>query len=143
MMEFRHARTKDRAALIDLLWEGGMQHAEPIADYLLAFVGGTLAGCIRTESIDGMVLIRPVAVAVQFRRRGVGRRLVERTLTHHRTMAVAARGEAVPFYESLGFSMSRWDRMPAIQREECRCCPDQGMCHPQPMIRERHSSVLN
>ena len=135
MIHLKQAETTDRDALIDLLWDNGMEHADPIEDYLLAVVGKEIVGCLRLEDHNDLVMIRPVVVSRDHRKRGVGRRLIQSLLSNDKPMAAVGRGEAVPFYTALGFSKAAWHMLPASQREECCACPDQHICRPQPMIR--------
>lgn len=77
--------------------------------HLAAFLGGELVGTVllRPES-DKVCRLRQMAVRVDLRRQGVGRRLVERAerllaARDYRAVTLHAREAAVPFYEALGY----------------------------------------
>jgi N-acetylglutamate synthase-like GNAT family acetyltransferase len=137
VIELRRAAPEDRRPLIDLLWENGMGHAEPISDYLLAFDGDDVLGCIRLEEFQDITMIRPIVVTQRHRKKGIGRLLVERILPVDKPTAVVARGDAVSFYKTLGFVKTEWEMIPESQLDECRSCPDRKVCQPQPMRRGR------
>lgn len=134
MIHLKQADAVDRAALTDLLRDNEMDHAEPIEDYRLAMIGEEIVGCIRLENYDDLVMIRPVVVSRNHRKKGVGRRLIQSILCTGKPTAAVGRGEAVPFYAALGFSTATWQMLPSSQQEECCACPDKPICRPQPMI---------
>ena len=131
----RSAEEKDREALTALLQENEMEYDGDIEEFQVAAHGKQLVGCIRLEDFKDLVMIRPVVVAKGYRKKGIGRFLVESLLQQDKSFGVAARGESVPFYETLGFEKTNWHKIPGEQRDECRSCPDLSDCQPQPMIR--------
>ncbi len=141
-ISIRYAVERDRDALIRLLWESEMEHAEPISDYRLALDGSDLLGCLRLEDHENLQMIRPVVVAQQHRQKGVGRRLIESISSGTKPIAVAARGEAVSFYRTLGFIETKWIVLPENQQEECCRCPDRSACKPQPMMRNSKNTIM-
>lgn len=134
MLKIRRAQAEDRGALLDLLRENEMEHAEPIGDYLLAVQEEDVLGCIRLEECENVSMIRPVVVGKRHRKKGIGRLLIESLPPSDKPRAVAARGDAVPFYETLGFLKISWGQLPTPQQEECDFCPDRSACQPQPMM---------
>ena len=112
-IEIKYARSQDRTALIDLLWENGMEHAEPIEDYLLAVCDNAVVGCVRLEDFPDLAMIRPVAVSPDHRKKGIGRLLIQHIMPAHKPTAVVGRGDAVPFYKALGFEKISWEKIPA------------------------------
>jgi len=73
-------------------------------------VGGDLAGCLRVIPAAAEITIGRVAVAVDCRRQGLGRRLMAEALGFCRdrypghAIALSAQLYLVPFYQSLGFA---------------------------------------
>ena len=80
--------------------------------HLLLATRGTLVGCLRLVPPAGPAAVRigRVAVAAGWRRRGLGRRLMDEALSlcrerwPGRPVALAAQLYLVPFYESFGFA---------------------------------------
>ncbi len=137
MLRFESARPEDREKLEALLWENGMDYADPIKDFMLARQGDEIAGCGRIEDYSAMAMVRPLVVAESFRRRGIGRLLLERILPDGKPAVIVARGESVRFYSAFGFTVANWKNIPVHQANECTTCPDRTDCRPQPMIYRR------
>jgi N-acetylglutamate synthase-like GNAT family acetyltransferase len=137
MVRFESARPEDRSKLQALLWENGMDYADPIEDFMLARQGDDIVGCARIEDYADVAMVRPLVVAESFRRRGIGRLLLERILPAGKPAVIVARGESAKFYSALGFKISNWQTIPAHQANECSSCPDLTECRPQPMIHRR------
>ena len=134
MMGLRTATTDDRAALIALLAEAGMDYTDPPEEYILAVEEGTIAGCGRLEDHGHMVMLRPLVVAQPCRGHGVGELILKGIMPADKPTALVARGEAVAFYKAMGFSHADWNTIPASQRAECETCLNRAECQPQPMI---------
>ena len=134
MISLRAATINDRTSLIALLAEADMDYTDPPEAYILAVEGRTIAGCGRLEDYEHIVMVRPLVVAESYRRRKVGRRILEGIMPADKTTGLVARGEAVAFYEAMGFSHSDWEIIPLSQRAECEACPKRAECQPQPMI---------
>jgi len=130
----RQANPDDRAALVALLAESNMDYTDPPENYILVVVDGNIAGCGRIEDHGHMAMLRPLVVAASYRGCGVGRRILESIMLADKPTGLVARGEAVTFYKTLGFSRSDWKIMPASQRAECEDCLNRAECKPQPMI---------
>ena len=82
----------------------------PLALWLVALDGDTVAGYIGSQSVLGESDMMNLAVAPAYRRQGVGRALVERLLwelaedNHCLSLEVRASNEAaIALYDSLGF----------------------------------------
>jgi len=133
-IELRKAAASDRPALIALLAEADMDYEDPPEAYMLAVDNGIIAGCGRLEDHGQVMVLRPMAVAEPYHGRGIGRLILERILPGEKPTALAARGDAVAFYRSSGFSVTDWDNVPELQRAECDTCPNRIKCRPQPMI---------
>lgn len=135
-MKIRKAEELDRTFLIELLSENKMGLAGPPNDYLVAVDGKNICGCLRLEEHENFIMIRPLVVHRNYRRKGIGRLLIETESIKKKPMAAVARGEAVVFYESLGFSITSWESFPAAHQAECRNCPEKIICRPQPMVQD-------
>ena len=134
-IKLKQAQEADRSELIEMLWDNGMVHAEPIEDYLIAIEDDDVVGCIRLEVLAELMMIRPLVVSSSHRKKGIGRLLIKRVLKTDRIMGVMSRGSAIAFYETLGFKKAQRSILPVSQQQECLQCPDEGTCSPQPMIR--------
>jgi anaerobic selenocysteine-containing dehydrogenase/N-acetylglutamate synthase-like GNAT family acetyltransferase len=137
-LEVRNAGASDEDALTSLLFRCDMDYSGDVTDYTLIMDGTVIAACIRLENHEGVKMIRPLAVDALYRRQGLGTYLVERSLppSTDKPVVLAARGEAVLFYRTLGFEETDWDRIPRTQNEDCRSCPDFERCKPVPMVRD-------
>ena len=78
------------------------------AVHFLALAGGEPVGCARLRSVEGRAKIERMAVLPPWRRRGVGRRLMESLLAHGREagfgeFVLHAQRTAEAFYRKSGF----------------------------------------
>ena len=137
MLRFESARPEDREKLKSILWENGMDYADPIEDFMLARQGDAIVGCGRIEDYPDVAMVRPLMVTESFRRRGIGWLLLERILPVGKPTVIVARGESARFYSAFGFSFADWRAIPIHQVNECTSCPDRTECRPQPMIHRR------
>lgn len=136
----RPGTADDLPIISELLAENGMDDLDdPVETCTVAEVDGELAGFIHIETIDGLAWIRPVIVTAGFEGEGVGSVLVNSMLARHGDLYIVARGDAVPFYERLGFTPLPWDVVPEVYCYECdHLCEDREGCGPTPMAhRER------
>jgi len=134
MLVLRHATDDDRPALTDLLAQTNMYYVEPAEAYTLAFEGNALAGCARLEDHGDMAMLRPLVVAENYRRKGAGKYIIKNIVPDDKPTVIAARGESILFYSSIGFAKADWQTVSSEQRDECRLCPERIVCKPQPMI---------
>lgn len=85
--------------------------SNPLALWLVALDGDTVAGYVGSQSVMGEADMMNVAVLPEYRRRGVGRHLVNELIqslsergVHSLTLEVRASNEsAINLYNSLGF----------------------------------------
>lgn len=137
MLRFESAKPEDRNKLEALLWENGMEYADPIEKFMLTRQGDDIIGCGRIEDHPDVAMVRPLVVAKAFRNKGIGRLLLERILPSGKPTVIVARGESVKFYSVNGFTLAKWQEIPINQTYECLSCPDRTECRPQPMIHRR------
>jgi len=134
MIIFHQATINTRPALISLLAENNMDYVDPPEAYTLALDKEAIAGCGRLEDHGNVMLLSPLVVARPYRRRGIGRLIMNNILPINKPTVLVARRESIAFYKSMGFSYTDWDNIPASQRGDCETCPDRVGCKPQPMI---------
>ena len=84
---------------------------------------GVLAGCIGVElASDASAVIRHIAVAVEFRERGLGRAMIEAVGKQFQLRELDAEtdADAVAFYRRCGFEItSLGERYPGVERFRC------------------------
>jgi len=127
----RQGRLSDGRALARLLASQQMATDIDAVDFIVAEVNGQLLGAARlawagTED----AFLRPIVVAPEARRRGLGRALLERLFDTCPSISVIAQSDAVPFYRRLGFTDRDWTSLPAEYRDECERCDDLAQCRP-------------
>ncbi len=91
--------------------------------YALVDQGLVLAVVGAEIQAEDSVRIRHIAVAQEWRRRGLGRRLIEELRRHLGATELYAEtdADAAPFYERCGFSVSSLgERYPGVERFACR-----------------------
>ena len=82
------------------------------AEHLLLRIDGTLAGYLRLFPKDGAVFIGRVAVACEWRRRGLARSMMDAAMVRCRrdypgcAIRLSAQSYLAPFYRTLGFRQS-------------------------------------
>ncbi len=130
--------------VLELLAACGLDHGDITEQKLRHFVvarrSEEIVGAAGLEISGGDALLRSVAVAEGYRRRGVGRSLVEAAERHALSMGVAhiylLTLTAEAFFAKLGYRPAERDSAPAgIRRTtefQC-CCPDTAMCLHKPL----------
>jgi amino-acid N-acetyltransferase len=111
-----------------------------LADFSVAEAGGVLLGCgALSELGPGLGEVRSLAVREDSSGRGIGRRIVQRLLEEagERGFAeVLALTRSVPFFESLGFAVTRRERFLDKLKVDCQACPLNLCCDEVAMVRE-------
>ncbi|MGV8084277.1 MAG: GNAT family N-acetyltransferase [Coriobacteriia bacterium] len=132
----RQGAEADLPVISELLSENGMDDLDdPVETCTVAEIDGEVAGFIHIETVEGRAWIRPVIVTPGFEGEGIGSTLVRSALEHCEELYIVARGDAVPFYERLGFTLLSWDEVPEVYCDECdRLCEDREACGPTPMV---------
>ena len=88
----------------------GLDGLDAEATHYLAFVDGKPAGTARMRIVQGAAKMERVAVRAPYRRSGVGRALMEKMIEESKQRPqlkeakLGAQLQAIPFYESLGFT---------------------------------------
>jgi len=130
----RQGRLSDGRALARLLASQQMATDIDAVDFIVAEVNGQLLGAARLAWTGAQdAFLRPIVVAAEARRRGLGRALLERLFDICPSISVIARSDAVPFYRRLGFTDGDWASLPAEYRDECERCDDLAQCRPRSM----------
>ncbi len=91
-MEFVFAEPRDEAAIKQFLENNGLLHQdiEPayLKHFLLARKGPEIAGLVGLEIREGDALLRSLAVAEDYRKKGLATRLVAKIENHARTLKI-------------------------------------------------------
>jgi N-acetylglutamate synthase-like GNAT family acetyltransferase len=130
----RQGGPSDGRALVHLLVSHRLATDIDPTDFIVAEVKGVLLGAARLTWVGtNDAFLRPIVVATEAQRTGLGRALVERLFGTCSTITVIARSDAVPFYRHLGFTVADWYSTPEEYRDECECCHDLAQCQPMSM----------
>lgn len=107
---------------------------EALHDFVVAEVGGEVVGVAGLELCCNEALLRSVAVASEWRSRGLGRALVTRVISDAEARGIRAlyllTTTAEHYFPGFGFRPVRRDEVPSSVREtaEFSCaCPDSAM----------------
>lgn len=118
-------------------------HMGPLSDRGVVFVAEDVRdprrvlGFIRIVEAEDARYVNPIVVAAEGQGRGVGRLLMEHMRARFGRLLFVARGEAVPFYDTLGCVPVSWDDIAPLIAEDCDDCADRASCRPQPMAFDR------
>jgi amino-acid N-acetyltransferase len=137
----RRGRPDDWPAIVGLLKREDMANGLNAEECLVAEGLTGLLGCARIEMADGVAYLRPIIVAAEGQRRGVGRLLVESLAADLSELRVVARGPAMEFYRKLGFKTIGWETVAPEYVAECQDCPRRETCQPMPMTRKSTHSI--
>ena len=130
-IHFRQGRQSDRRDLVRLLASYRMSTDINPEDFIVAEVNGKLRGGARLAWVGAdEAFLRPIVVATEAQRAGLGRALLKRLSRVCSRISVIARGDAVPFYRHLGFTATDWSSVPSEYRDECECCDEMVLCRP-------------
>jgi amino-acid N-acetyltransferase len=110
-----------------------------LGDFSVAEADGELLGCgALSELGPGLGEVRSLAVREDQTGRGIGRRIVQRLLEEagERGFAeVLALTRSVPFFEALGFTVTRRERFLDKLKVDCQACPLNLCCDEVAMVR--------
>jgi N-acetylglutamate synthase-like GNAT family acetyltransferase len=139
--ELRPAQAADLPAVVELLSACGLPSSDLTAASLAAFhvaeVGGRLVGVAGLEVAGGFALLRSVAVAPDFRARGVARQLVTACEDHARTSQllalylIAGNAHAADYFARAGYAAVTRAQVPPALRvlpEFSHLCPQSSPC---------------
>ncbi|HEY7510818.1 MAG TPA: GNAT family N-acetyltransferase [Vicinamibacteria bacterium] len=119
---------------------------ERLADFTVAEVDGTVAGCAAlTELGPGLAEVRSLAVREDFAGRGLGHALVEELVEEarrrgfHEVLALTRRAS---FFSALGFETTRRERFLDKLMVDCQTCPMNLCCDEVAMVRVLDQETL-
>ncbi len=148
-MKTRRATLDDAQQIFDLVSLGereGQLLPRPIEsirasidDWVVVEKAGRVIGCgSLLEMNPALGEVRSLAVAPEYRRNGVGAKVVH-TLVDlaraRRIPAVFALTRAVPFFEKLGFTVTSKEHFPDKVWRDCAICPMRLACDETAVVR--------
>ena len=108
-------------------------------DFWVAEEGGVVVGCGALTALGpGLGEVRSLAVREDRSGRGIGRQIVERLLEEaadRELVEVLALTRRVPFFEALGFHVTRRERFLDKLMVDCKACPLNLCCDETAMVR--------
>ncbi len=108
-------------------------------DFTVAEAAGELVGCAALSELGpGLGEVRSLAVREDHAGRGLGRALVNHLLAEARErgfVEVLALTRRVPFFEALGFAVTRRERFLDKMMVDCQACPRNVCCDETAMVR--------
>lgn len=137
-LEIRAARPEDLPEILDLLVSSSLVTdgvEDHVGTYVVARDHGELVGCGGSEAYQFAALIRSIAVRPEYRRHGLGRRIVRELIDR-----LASRGlrefylltiDAEPYFRKRGFKPIDRDEVhpQLLDSAELRgACPDDAVC---------------
>ncbi len=127
------------AELGKMLFKSYAQLYENLRDFAVYEQEGRIIGCVGLTIIwADLAEVRSLAVADGFHGRGVGRKLVEWTITEaHRLQIrrIMALTYEQKFFERIGFSVVQKESLPLKVWSDCVRCPKQDGCDEIAMVR--------
>lgn len=136
-ISIRYATNDDEGTLVALAKAENMGELHGFDDTLIAQVDSSVAGFCRIRIIDGIACVNPIVVAPLFRKRGIGKLLMNRAFSRFGPLTFVARGSSVGFYTSIGCVRSSWSEAPEELVRDCISCSERAACNPVPMIMSR------
>lgn len=110
-----------------------------IGDWIVAESSGRIIGVgSLIEMGPGLVEVRSLAVAPEYRKNGVGAKIVDALVdeAHARGIqTVFALTRAVPFFEKLGFDVTEKENFPEKVWRDCLICPVRHACDEVAMVK--------
>ena len=127
------------AELGKMLFKSYAQLYEDLRDFGVCEVDGDVIGCAALTIIwADLAEIRSLAVDERFRGRGVGRSLVEWTVSEARRLGIRrlfALTYEQGFFEKLGFEVVQKDTLPLKVWSDCVRCPKREGCDEIAVVR--------
>ena len=148
-MHLRRAREEDIGPLLALINGYAMRGLllrrteesvrRRLSDFTVAAEDGEVVGCgALTPLGPGLGEVRSLAVRKGHEGRGIGRRIVDRLLVEageRGFLEVLALTRRVPFFEALGFTVTRRERFLDKLAADCQTCPMNLCCDETAMVR--------
>lgn len=121
-IQYRGATESDMGQISDLLASvrgdvGDLHHEQ----FLVACIGGVIFGCVRIKELaNGEKELASLAVAPEWRNRGIGSALVSKVVSKERRSSVYLHcfQDRRAFYARHGFRVANLDELPPAVRDE-------------------------
>jgi len=133
VIQLRWGTPNDRSAIIALLKHEEMGEGIDPTECLIVEAKNGFLGFARVEVVEGEGYLRPIIVSPQGQGKGIGRILMSGLQQKWCKLLLVARGDAIGFYQKIGFETIDWQEIAEIIQKECLDCPKQGTCRPVPM----------
>lgn len=125
-----------------MLFKSMAQLFEGLRDFAVCELDGQVVGCVGLTIIwADLAEVRSLAVDDAFRGRGVGRHLVEWTITEARRLhirRVMALTYEQKFFEKMGFEVIPKENLPLKVWSDCVACPKREFCDEIAVVRILH-----
>jgi N-acetylglutamate synthase-like GNAT family acetyltransferase len=132
--QLRRGTPDDRLEITALLKHEEMGEGIEPSECLVAESNQGLLGFARVEEVEGAGYLRPIIISKQGQGKGIGRFLLEALQQKWDKLFLVARGEAIGFYQKLGFENADWQEVAEMIHQECLECPKKESCRPIPML---------
>lgn len=111
-----------------------------IDDWIVAEEDGRIVGCGSLLEMSPVLSeVRSLAVAPEYRKNGVGARMLEALVEEARARGIPtvfALTRAVPFFEKQGFTVTAKDNFPEKVWRDCSLCPVRFNCDEIAVVRK-------
>ncbi len=149
-MEFRKARMEDAPIIQKLIEEGGKENLllprslseiyEKIRDFWVVCESGKVVGCCALHPVwENLAEIRSLVVKKGWRSKGIGRRLVEKSIEEAKSLGIEKVFvlTSIPHYfEKMGFRKIPKENLPHKVWKDCLQCPYFPNCKEESLIRD-------
>ena len=115
---------------------------DSIDNWVVAEEAGRIVGCgSLLEMSPTLVEVRSLAVALEYRKNGVGAKVVNALVDEARArgmQTVFALTRAVPFFERQGFAITAMEAFPEKVWRDCVICPVRYACNETAVVMPLH-----
>jgi amino-acid N-acetyltransferase len=118
-----------------------------IGDWVVVEDGGRIVGCGSLLAMGpALGEVRSLAVAPEYRKNGVGARIVDALVAEAQTRGmpvVFALTRAVSFFQRMGFTVTARENFPEKVWRDCMICPVRLACDETAVVKLLNSSTKN